>query len=82
MFGEYVPADFIARISPTPLLLVVALDDRLTPTDLAIAAYERAREPKQIALLPGGHFDIYTAGFDQSSTLAADWFLEHLATPG
>lgn len=79
MLNEYVPADFIAHIAPTALLLVVAADDRLTPTDLTIAAYERAREPKRIAILPGGHFDIYTRGFQRSSTLALEWFLEHLA---
>lgn len=78
MLGEYVPADFIARISPTPLLLIPALNDNLTPTDLAIAAYERAREPKRLEILPGGHFDIYTKGFDRSSALARDWFVEHL----
>ena len=28
-----------------PLLMVVAEDERLTPTDLALEAYERTREP-------------------------------------
>ncbi|NIL78337.1 alpha/beta hydrolase [Rhodococcus sp. B10] len=79
LLGEYVPADYIAYISPTPLLLLPAANDVLTPTDLAIAAYEKAREPKKIAVLPGGHFDIYTKGFEQSSGLAREWFLEHLA---
>ncbi len=45
MLGEYVPADYIAYISPTPLLLLPAVNDVLTPTDLAIAAFEKAREP-------------------------------------
>ena len=67
MLGEYVPASYIEYISPTP-------------TDLAIATYERAREPKRIEILPGGHFDIYTKGFDQSSSLARDWFVKHLAS--
>ena len=78
MLGEYVPASFIEYISPTPLLLLPAVNDVLTPTDLAIAAYEKAREPKRIEILPGGHFDIYTKGFDQSSSLARDWFTKHL----
>ena len=38
----YEPGNWIARVSPTPLLLVVARDDKLTVTDLALAAYERA----------------------------------------
>lgn len=79
MLGEYVPADYIAYISPTPLLLLPAVNDVLTPTDLTIAAFEKAREPKRIEILPGGHFDIYTKGFEQSSSLARDWFVQHLA---
>jgi uncharacterized protein len=78
MLGEYVPAAFIAYISPTPLLLLIASNDVLTPTDLAIAAYGNAREPKKIEILPGGHFDIYAKGFDLSSSLARDWFTQHL----
>ncbi len=31
MLGEYVPADYIAYISPTPLLLLPAVNDVLTP---------------------------------------------------
>ena len=40
----------------------------LTPTDLAIAAYEKAREPKKLQILPGGHFDAYVAGFEHSGS--------------
>jgi uncharacterized protein len=78
MLGEYEPAAYIARISPTPLLLVVAREDHLTPAHLAIDAYERAREPKRLAILPGGHFDAYVDGFDVASAPARDWFVEHL----
>ena len=38
----YEPGNWITRVSPTPLLLVVARDDRLTAADLALPAYERA----------------------------------------
>jgi len=34
--------NWITRVSPTPLLLIVARDDRLTAADLALPAYERA----------------------------------------
>jgi hypothetical protein len=30
-------------------------------------------------ILPGGHFDAYTVGFDASSGPARDWFVRHLA---
>ena len=79
MFTEYEPVGHIGYLSPTPLLLMPARNDVLTPTDLALAAYERAREPKKLQILPGGHFDAYVAGFDVSSGAARDWFLQHLA---
>ncbi len=71
----------MARIGPTPLLMLVAKEDTLTPTDLALDAYNRALEPKQLAILPGGHFAAYTgAGFAQSSGAARDWFVQHLCS--
>jgi uncharacterized protein len=81
MLGEYEPGTYIGRITPTPLLMIVAREDHLTPTHLAINAYEQARQPKKLVIVPGGHFDAYTSGFDAASGPARDWFVEHL-TPG
>jgi fermentation-respiration switch protein FrsA (DUF1100 family) len=79
MLMEYEPAAYVERVSPTPLLMVVADGDHLTPTDLALTAYERALEPKRLVLLPGGHFDVYTGpGFEAASSAARDWFVQHL----
>jgi fermentation-respiration switch protein FrsA (DUF1100 family) len=78
LFTEYEPIAYVQYISPTPLLLMPAQNDVLTPTDLAIAAYEKAREPKKLQILPGGHFDAYVDGFDVSGPTARDWFLQHL----
>jgi hypothetical protein len=50
----------------------------LTPSAFAIGAYEQAREPKKLVILPGGHFDAYVKGFGASSGPALDWFREHL----
>ena len=73
-FIEYSPAAYLTRISPTPFLMMVADHDVLTPTDVAIAAFGRMGEPKKLAILPGGHFDAYVAGFAQSSGHAIAWF--------
>ena len=79
MFLEYEPGGYISRISPTPLLMVVAAGDHLTVSDLAIGAYEEAREPKKLVILPGGHFGAYTGpDFDLSSGAARDWLVQHL----
>jgi fermentation-respiration switch protein FrsA (DUF1100 family) len=80
MLMEYEPIVYLERISPTPLLMVVAAGDHLTPTDLALEAYQRARDPKRLVLLPGGHFDAYVKDFDTASGAARDWFLQHLGS--
>ena len=74
----YEPGTWISRVSPTPLLMVVAMRDTITVTDLALAAYERALQPKRLAIIAGGHFDSYLSQFEPSSTAALEWFREHL----
>lgn len=78
MFTEYEPGSYIGFISPTPLMMVVALGDVLTVADLALAAYERALEPKRLVALSGGHFDAYVNDFAGASKPAVDWFRQHL----
>ncbi|HEY1970706.1 MAG TPA: alpha/beta fold hydrolase [Pseudonocardia sp.] len=75
----YEPGQWVSRVSPTPLLMVVALDDTITLTDTGLAAYQRALEPKRLVTVPGGHFEAYRSQFEKSSTEARDWFLQHLA---
>jgi len=78
MLGEYEPGIYLPWISPTPLLLVVAEGDHLTPSEFAITAFDTAHQPKELVILPGGHFDAYTVGFEASSGAARDWFVRHL----
>jgi len=77
-FIEYSPAVYMGRISPTPFLMMVAENDVLTPTDVAINAFESVREPKKLVILPGGHFDAYVNGFAQSSGNAIAWYEQWL----
>jgi uncharacterized protein len=78
MISEYEPGTYLQCISPTPLLMCVAENDVLTPTDIAIAGYATAYEPKKLIIMPGGHFDGYLDGFDVAATAAVQWFTEHL----
>ncbi|KPI36677.1 putative 31.7 kDa protein in traX-finO intergenic region [Cyphellophora attinorum] len=56
-------------------------NDTLTPTDLALEAYSRAREPKQLHILPGGHFDGYTGkNFDKNTSVQIEFLREHLCS--
>jgi len=78
LFTEYEPGTYLPYISPTPLLLLVAVGDHLVPSELAIAAFDTAHQPKELVIMPGGHFDAYTVGFEASSGPARDWFLCYL----
>lgn len=79
MFTEYEPGCYIDRISPTPLMMVVARGDHLTPQDLTLRAYQAALEPKRLLVLPGGHFDAYVGdAFAMSAPAQRDWFAQHL----
>lgn len=78
MLGEYEPQSYIERISPTPLLMLIADGDHLAIAEEAFAAYSRALEPKKLLVLKGGHFDAYVRYFEPSSSAARDWFVQHL----
>jgi uncharacterized protein len=74
----YEPGVWAPRISPTPMLMIVASHDTITLTDLALASFEQSLEPKKLVLIPGGHFDPYVSGFQISCGAAVAWFRHHL----
>ncbi|MEV0688215.1 alpha/beta hydrolase [Nocardia sp. NPDC050378] len=74
----YEPGHFVSRVSPTPLLMIVATGDETTPPDLALDAYDRALEPKRLVVIADGHFHSYTDHLDETRHAAGMWFLEHL----
>ncbi len=79
MLMEYEPGSYVERISPTPLLMIIAAGDHLAVADEAFATYNRALEPKKLVVLPGGHFEAYVgSGFEMASKAACDWFVQHL----
>jgi fermentation-respiration switch protein FrsA (DUF1100 family) len=56
--------------------MTVPILDTLTPPDLSLAAYARAREPKELQLLPGGHFDSYSGETMKSNVARQIEFLK------
>ena len=75
----YEPAWWIERLAPRPLLMIVAEDDTVTPTDQAVAAFARAGGTKRLVRVPGGHFDVYLGkGFDQAVGEMLAFFKAHL----
>ena len=73
---------FLPFISPTPLLMIVALGDELAPPDMAITAFHSALEPKKLVLIPGHHFTPYHEDFETTSSEALAWFDRHLRVGG
>jgi len=81
LIASYEPGQFVARIAPTPLLMILADDDTQTPYAGQLAAFERARAPKKLVTIAGGHYDPYTTSFDAAAGAARDWFTAHLLAP-
>lgn len=75
---SYDVTPYLARIAPTPLLMIVTETDTTTPTDLALGAYQLAREPKRLMIIPGQHYGVYLEHFETTSAAAADWLRTHL----
>lgn len=72
---------FMPMISPTPLLMVLAERDVITPLPGQLDAYAAAHEPKALFWLDGRHYDVYSPPLrDAAADAARDWFLQHLAT--
>lgn len=75
IYREYAPTKYIQMLSPTPLLMIVASNDDLVSTKAQLDAFERAREPKKLVIVEGGHFDVYCgSGFDTAVNEALEWF--------
>ncbi|MEM7542527.1 MAG: alpha/beta fold hydrolase [Pseudomonadota bacterium] len=68
----------IANVAPTPLMLIVAQNDNITPTEIALEAFDIALQPKSLVTIKGHHYRPYLEEFSSSSSAARDWFLEHL----
>ena len=67
------------HVAPTPLLMVVASHDVVAATEVALAAFERAREPKRLELVEGHHFcDYQGEGFDRAVSVMTQFLLAHL----
>jgi uncharacterized protein len=77
-FTEFEPAGWLSYVTPKPLLMIIAEQDRCTFTEVQREVYEAAPEPKQLRTFDGGHFDAYTPFFGQTGPPARDWFVEHL----
>ena len=62
-----------------PALFVVAADDQVAEAAVALAAHDRAPDPKQLLVIDGHHFTPYSgADLAASAAAATSWFAKHL----
>jgi alpha/beta superfamily hydrolase len=67
--------DDIDRLAPTPLLLIHGSDDTVSPSRVAQQLFARAREPKELVIIPGAGHDIAADGARAAEAIAklAQW---------
>ena len=75
---EYDITAYVKAISPTPLLMILASDDQISPTEIQLETFESAHEPKKVSIIRGDHFSAYLENFQHFSSAAATWFKEYL----
>jgi uncharacterized protein len=80
---QFHPEWVVDKISPRPLLLIAAGDDRLVPPEDCQALFNKALEPKKMVTVPGyGHYEMYVKpAFDAVMDETVAWFGEHMPAP-
>lgn len=58
--------------------MILASEDQISPTDLQLAAFAGAREPKKLVVVPGDHYAAYVEKFSVFAAEATDWFVQSL----
>jgi len=54
------PIDHVAEISPTPMLFIHGERDRVVPARMGRELYEKAKEPKELWIVPGmDHYEVW-----------------------
>lgn len=74
------PIRFVHRVSPTPLLMVLAETDETVPVSDQKEMFEAAKEPKQLHVVKGEtHFGVYHGkGFEDNIKVQIDFLKKHL----
>ena len=71
------PQEFVASISPRPVLFIHGDRDKIVPVEMSRQLFERALEPKQLLIVPGaGHLECRTAMQGKYEHEIADFFAE------
>jgi hypothetical protein len=77
---QYAPVEDAAKATGCAMLFVLAENEELFDNkEHGILAYERAKGPKKLVILPGlKHYDIYLRARKDAQRLALEWFDQNL----
>lgn len=75
---SYVPGAWVERVTPTPLMLMVASDDVCSTEDPKRASGGSAVMSREVVTLQGGPFSPFGAQFTRASATATRWFSDHV----
>lgn len=76
--GDFMPINHLPSFNYIPILFIVAKEDSVNLTNLALKAYEQTRVPKKLVMLDGDHFTPYVEHFDICAHEACEWFNAYL----
>lgn len=74
-FAQAAPAMHVAHISPRPLLLLHGDADEVVPVSHAIQLFGAARDPRQLAIVPGGAHRLRVD--ERAMSIALEWLMAH-----
>jgi fermentation-respiration switch protein FrsA (DUF1100 family) len=77
---EYDISAHAKRISPTPLMMILASNDATMHVEPAFQFYQSALEPKELVTIACRHYEVYLpeGKFIQATEAAVRWFKTHL----
>ncbi len=76
---SYSPSRFISRLSPRPILVIGAEEDRLMPASTVRSLYALAQEPKSLWMIPGAaHAECREIAGDEYDRRVIEFFRRHL----
>lgn len=76
----YKPIEVVAKIAPRPVLIIAVENDAVTPTDHAVALYEKAGRPKRLIMQRNTtHYAAYEQYGDVVVPEIVKWFERNLA---
>jgi hypothetical protein len=76
---EFIPGNYVAAISPRPILFIATEGDAVTPEDGTYQLYEKAGAPKKLIIQKQtSHYKAYDQYFDRVTPQIIDWYDRYL----